>query len=179
MFGRVFERAADFGRPGNGLAVLRESLHRAERKAQREGCVGIGVAAAGLELCVGDLRVRLPEHLGDVVVILLAQLARADVDHPSNLDHRIVRGIDRCFAAFAKRLAGRNITQLRTADQFRGAFLRRLAGQDLLHERTVRRHFEQVRKRVGERDGFEVLVDRRLGVESLLQRWKVGLAILA
>ena len=107
------------------------ALHRAEREPQRERGVGIGVAAARLELRVGDLRVGLPQRLVDLVFVLLAQLARARVDHARDPDHRIVRRVDRRLAAFAELLARGDVLQLRAAHQLRGALLRRLAGEHL------------------------------------------------
>ena len=176
----VLKRIADGGAPRHVFAVLLEAFHRAEGEAQRERGVRICFAAAGLEQGAGDLGVGLGELLIDLLFVGLAQLAGAWIDDARHLDHRIVRGVDRRLAPFAELLAHGDIAQPGAAHQLRGPLLRRLAGEDLLDQRIVGAHrLQPMGQRVGQFDRLQVLVDRRFGVQLLLERLEIRLAILA
>src|SRR5262249_28864360 len=96
--------AADGRKRLHLLAVLLVALDRAERQPQRERRVGVLALAAQREDRLADLAVRLRLRLLDLLLVLLADLARQRVDQAGQVDHRVVRRLDRLLAAVEQRL---------------------------------------------------------------------------
>ena len=95
---------------------------------------------------------------------------------PGQFNHRVVRRGNGVGPAVVKALSEADIAHLRAVDQFHGAIMRRFACQDFLHEWIIHAKLAgQECQRIGQRQRFEVGVNRLLGEKREFERCLAGI----
>src|SRR3954464_1159565 len=168
--GGALERSAHHGDRVHVVAVLLVTLHGPVAQTEREGRVRIVARAFELEAGLGALSLVALLDRVDLVLVSVANLARGGIDEPGELNHRIVRRLDRCLAALEELLAHGDVLELAAGDELAGELVGRLLPEDLAYQGIVgAEDLAQLGEREAQDLGLVVVVHGRSGEELLLE----------